>query len=191
MLGRRPPWVAVAAAARLPVPLTVVQCLPVELDVLALVESETEQTAASVEVPWPAGTSSRSLAPYDQAILPVEESEWPARFHGPLVLAPSVEEAAEVDSNEEAVAGLSAKVEVCLSERLSGHSRMMLLALLPKVWTLHSLQALLRHAGGGPSSPASEESVSQCPEPRLEGMESAEAPLSRNDWGPLEPSAKD
>ena len=76
--------------------------------------TETEQMAASVEVPWPAETSSRSLAPYDQAILPVEESEWPARFLGPLVLAPLVEEAAEVDSNEEAGAGLAAKVEVYL-----------------------------------------------------------------------------
>ena len=98
-----------------------------------------------MEVPWPAETSSRSLAPYELATLPVEESEWPARFHGPLVLAPSVEEAAEVDSTLEAVAGLTAKVEECLSE-LSGHSRMMLLALLPKVWTLRSLEALLRHA---------------------------------------------
>ena len=109
--------------------------------------TEKEQSAATVEVPWPAETSSRSLAPYELATLQVEESEWPARSLGPLVLAPSVEEAAEVDSTLEAVAGLTAKVEECLSERLSGHSRMMLLALLPKVWKLHSLQALLWHAG--------------------------------------------
>ena len=66
-------------------------------------------------MPWPAETSSRSLAPYDPAELDVEESEWPARFLGPLVLAPLEEEAEEVDWNAEAVAGLAAKVEVSLS----------------------------------------------------------------------------
>ena len=50
-----------------------------------------------MEVPWPAETSSLSLAPCAPAELDVEESEWPARLLGPLVLAPLEAEAEEVD----------------------------------------------------------------------------------------------
>ena len=91
------------------VPRTLVQCPHVVLDVSVLAES------ASERVPWPAETSSRLREPCDLATLPEEVSELPGRLSGPLVLAPSEEEAAEVDSNAEAAVGQAATVEVSLS----------------------------------------------------------------------------